>query len=259
MVGTPCDQSWRWAMGRCWSQFPTCCCVECRSVKKNGQHSQLQASYCIFEIYLKFIWLDLSWGRRTLSCSMWDLVPWPGIEHMPPALGAQSLRHRTTGQVQVILYWLLEANQEIWRFQCLQPPQDGTCVKRRWINQLDDRDRFPYTHRAKHHVAHLQYIWFLFKEGPQHFPISRQYSGAPCLGSPQCLVTKLSILPPVRSSPTPTLWPLKFLRDVPTWGTWAAFPDHEWWPRGTGVPALPSVQSGYVLQRQVQRRPHYSW
>ena len=29
-----------------------------------------------------------SWGMRTLSCGMWDLVPWPGIEPGPPALGA---------------------------------------------------------------------------------------------------------------------------------------------------------------------------
>ena len=28
---------------------------------------------------------------RTLNCSMWDLVPWPGIEPRVPALGAQSL------------------------------------------------------------------------------------------------------------------------------------------------------------------------
>ena len=27
---------------------------------------------------------------QTLSCSMWDLVPWLGIESRPPALGAQS-------------------------------------------------------------------------------------------------------------------------------------------------------------------------
>ena len=28
---------------------------------------------------------------RTLSCSMWDLVSWPGIERRPPALGASKL------------------------------------------------------------------------------------------------------------------------------------------------------------------------
>ena len=52
-----------------------------------------------------FIWLSrvlvmvcriFSWGMWTLSCSMWDLVPWPGIEPGTPALGAQSLSHWTT-------------------------------------------------------------------------------------------------------------------------------------------------------------------
>ena len=31
-----------------------------------------------------------------LSCSMWDLVPCPGIESRPPALGAWTLSHWTT-------------------------------------------------------------------------------------------------------------------------------------------------------------------
>ena len=33
---------------------------------------------------------------RIFSCGMWDLVPWPGIEPGPFALGAQSLNHWTT-------------------------------------------------------------------------------------------------------------------------------------------------------------------
>ena len=32
----------------------------------------------------------------TLSCHIWDLVPWPWIESGPPALGAWSLSHWTT-------------------------------------------------------------------------------------------------------------------------------------------------------------------
>ena len=40
-----------------------------------------------------------SCGKRILSCSMWDLVPWPGIEPRTPALGAQSLSHWTTREV----------------------------------------------------------------------------------------------------------------------------------------------------------------
>ena len=40
-----------------------------------------------------------SCGMQTLSCSMQDLVPRPGIEPGPPALGAQSLTHWTTWEV----------------------------------------------------------------------------------------------------------------------------------------------------------------
>ena len=34
-----------------------------------------------------------------LSCSIWDPVPWPGIEAAPPALGAWCLSHWTTREV----------------------------------------------------------------------------------------------------------------------------------------------------------------
>ena len=38
-------------------------------------------------------------GMQTLRCSIWDLVPWPGIKPGPPALGVQSLSHWTTREV----------------------------------------------------------------------------------------------------------------------------------------------------------------
>ena len=34
-----------------------------------------------------------------VAACMWDLVPWPGIEPGPPALGAQSLTHCATREV----------------------------------------------------------------------------------------------------------------------------------------------------------------
>ena len=40
-----------------------------------------------------------------LSCSMRDLVPWPGIEPGPPALGAQSPSHWTTREVPTQQSW----------------------------------------------------------------------------------------------------------------------------------------------------------
>ena len=43
-------------------------------------------------------------GLQTLRCLMWGLVPWPGSEPRPPALGAQSLSHWSTGEVSPILF-----------------------------------------------------------------------------------------------------------------------------------------------------------
>ena len=39
---------------------------------------------------------------RIFSCSMWDLVPCPGIEPGPPALEAWSLSHQTTREVPTL-------------------------------------------------------------------------------------------------------------------------------------------------------------
>ena len=36
---------------------------------------------------------------QTLSCGMWDLVPWSGIELRPPALRVWSFSHCTTREV----------------------------------------------------------------------------------------------------------------------------------------------------------------
>ena len=41
----------------------------------------------------------LSCSMQTLSCGMWDLLPQPGIEPRPHALGAQSLNHWTAREV----------------------------------------------------------------------------------------------------------------------------------------------------------------
>ena len=41
----------------------------------------------------------LSCGMQTLSCGVWDLVSWPGVEPRPPTLGAQSLSHWSPREV----------------------------------------------------------------------------------------------------------------------------------------------------------------
>ena len=48
--------------------------------------------YLLFFLIFMFIYL----AALGLSCGMWDLVPWPGIELGRPALGAWSLSHWTT-------------------------------------------------------------------------------------------------------------------------------------------------------------------
>ena len=44
-------------------------------------------------------WIFLLQHANSCFCT-WDLVPWPGIEPRPPALGTQSLGHWTTREVQ---------------------------------------------------------------------------------------------------------------------------------------------------------------
>ena len=51
-----------------------------------------------------------SCGMQLLGCSMWSLVPWPGIELWPPALRAWSLSHWTTREVpylQILTFCLM--------------------------------------------------------------------------------------------------------------------------------------------------------
>ena len=83
-------------------------------------------TYSHFLVFIIFIyWLCqvsgaahgiFSCGIQTLGCGMWDLVPWPGIEPGPPALGARSLSHWTTREVLVLskilnCLWDLNLNQ----------------------------------------------------------------------------------------------------------------------------------------------------
>ena len=51
----------------------------------------------------------ISCSMQTPSCSMWDLVPWPGMEPGPPALGVWSLSHGTTWEVPVLTFLLTRA------------------------------------------------------------------------------------------------------------------------------------------------------
>ena len=51
---------------------------------------------------LNFIYLallSLGCGMQTISCGVWDLVPWSKIEPGPPVLGSQSLSHWTSREI----------------------------------------------------------------------------------------------------------------------------------------------------------------
>ena len=50
---------------------------------------------CLLWRKILFIFLAV----LSLSCDMWDLVPWPGVEPGPPALGAWRLSHWATREV----------------------------------------------------------------------------------------------------------------------------------------------------------------
>ena len=62
-------------------------------------HLRIQSTYL-------FIWLGqvLAVTCGTLSCSMWNLVLWPEIEHGFPASGAWSLSHWTIREVPIIVW-----------------------------------------------------------------------------------------------------------------------------------------------------------
>ena len=50
-------------------------------------------------LWCHLLLLPLARGMQTLSCSLWDLVPWPGIKPRPPALESWSLSLLTTREV----------------------------------------------------------------------------------------------------------------------------------------------------------------
>ena len=53
-----------------------------------------QKTLFFFNIYF-YLFILL---HQVFSCGTWELVPWPGIEPGPPALGAWSQGHWTTGK-----------------------------------------------------------------------------------------------------------------------------------------------------------------
>ena len=75
--------------------------------------------------------LKLSCSMQTFSCGMWDLVPWPGIEPRPLALGVQSLSHWTTREVPFLGDLLLPPfllSLYLWGIICSPHAVTGTAL-----------------------------------------------------------------------------------------------------------------------------------
>ena len=58
----------------------------------------------------------ISCSMQTLSCSMRDLVPRPGIEPRPPALEVRSLTHWTTREVPFFFFLKKKGRKEAVEF-----------------------------------------------------------------------------------------------------------------------------------------------
>ena len=55
--------------------------------------------FCFVNNCFSFFFLNIYLAALGLSCSMWHLVPWPGIKSGSPALGIRSLSRWTTKEV----------------------------------------------------------------------------------------------------------------------------------------------------------------
>ena len=107
----------RWSMGQSWL-------------------ANFLKKFSTFILKILFIYLtvpSLSWGMQvfylccgiqTLSFGMWDLVPWPGIEPGPPALGVKSLSHWTTREVPQLLCVCVCVSLQLCPTLC--DPMDGS-------------------------------------------------------------------------------------------------------------------------------------
>ena len=72
---------------------------------------------------------------RIFSSGLWDLVPSPGIEPRPPALGAQSPSHQTTREVPI--YSFIERRTSRASFMCQALLQAlGTWWRTHWAKAL---------------------------------------------------------------------------------------------------------------------------
>ena len=71
----------------------------CKGAIEDAALASILFSVAAWVIFLVAACRVFSCGMWTLSCCMWGLVPWPGVEPGPVALGVWSLSHWTTREV----------------------------------------------------------------------------------------------------------------------------------------------------------------
>ena len=116
-----------------WSQWLTD--ISCTICVHNNQllYCLLSRGLQLVFLFFFFIWLRqvlvmacgiFNWSMRALSCSMWALDPWLGVEPRPPPLGVQSLSHWATKRVPGAGIWMrvqLSLNSVFIPIRCWLP------------------------------------------------------------------------------------------------------------------------------------------
>ena len=95
-----------------------------------------------------------SCSMQTLSCSMWDLAPWPGIGPGPRALGMWSLSHwTTTASYDPLMFQMRKLklrNEVIQLMWWIQGPKSKTTHSKPWLDlrcqacSVPDSVTFPF-------------------------------------------------------------------------------------------------------------------
>ena len=97
-------------------------------------------SFKLFIYLLGFAEPSMQHAEGSFCCSLWDLVSWPGIKPRPPALGAQSLSHGTTGKACLFSFDGCQERGPLWRKPCclMEHWEQSRMSLRLWSRTLGD-------------------------------------------------------------------------------------------------------------------------
>ena len=92
-----------------WSVADSQCCVSFSGTAQPISYAYIPSFLDSFPIQVigvsSFFFFNIYLTLQGLSCGMWDLVSWSGIEPRPPALGTWSLSHWTTREIPGVSSW----------------------------------------------------------------------------------------------------------------------------------------------------------